>query len=70
MEQLLSCSKVFLTIRIGADSGKSVRKKHKINQFYTAPTAIRALAKEDIEKYIEEYDLSYIKSTWVRWRAD
>jgi len=31
--------------------------KHKINQFYTAPTAIRALAKEDL-KYVEDHDLS------------
>ena len=35
-------------------------EKHKINQFYTAPTAIRALAKEDM-KYIEEYDLSSLR---------
>ncbi len=32
-------------------------EKHKINQFYTAPTAIRALAKEDL-KYVEDHDLS------------
>ena len=24
-------------------------EKHKVNQFYTAPTAIRALAKEGVE---------------------
>lgn len=35
-------------------------EKHKVNQFYTAPTAIRALAKEDI-KFIEEYDLSSLR---------
>lgn len=35
-------------------------EKHKVNQFYTAPTAIRALAKEDI-KYIEDYDLSSLR---------
>ena len=35
-------------------------EKHKVNQFYTAPTAIRALAKEDL-KYVEEYDLSSLR---------
>ena len=35
-------------------------EKHKINQFYTAPTAIRALAKENIE-FVEKYDLSSLK---------
>ena len=35
-------------------------EKHKVNQFYTAPTAIRALAKEDIS-YVEKYDLSSLK---------
>lgn len=35
-------------------------EKHKINQFYTAPTAIRALAKENLS-YVEKYDLSSIK---------
>jgi len=35
-------------------------EKHKINQFYTAPTAIRALAKEDL-KYVEDHDLSSLK---------
>ncbi|OIQ30298.1 MAG: acetate--CoA ligase [Bacteroidetes bacterium MedPE-SWsnd-G2] len=35
-------------------------EKHKINQFYTAPTAIRALAKEGVE-IIEKYDLSSLK---------
>lgn len=34
--------------------------KHKITQFYTAPTAIRALAKEKLE-FIEKYDLSSLK---------
>ncbi len=34
--------------------------KHKVNQFYTAPTAIRALAKEDLE-YTAKYDLSSLK---------
>ena len=35
-------------------------EKHKVNQFYTAPTAIRALAKEDLE-HVEKYDLSSLK---------
>lgn len=34
--------------------------KHKVNQFYTAPTAIRALAKESLS-YVEGHDLSSIK---------
>ncbi|MFK5959689.1 MAG: acetate--CoA ligase [Lutibacter sp.] len=35
-------------------------EKHKITQFYTAPTAIRALAKEKLE-FVEKYDLSSLK---------
>ena len=35
-------------------------EKHKITQFYTAPTAIRALAKEKLG-FVEKYDLSSIK---------
>ena len=35
-------------------------QKHKITQFYTAPTAIRALAKEKLD-FLEEYDLSSLK---------
>ncbi|NND62445.1 MAG: acetate--CoA ligase [Flavobacteriaceae bacterium] len=35
-------------------------EKHKINQFYTAPTAIRALAKENLS-FVEKYDLSSLK---------
>lgn len=35
-------------------------EKHKINQFYTAPTAIRALAKEGLE-HVESRDLSSLK---------
>lgn len=34
--------------------------KHKVNQFYTAPTAIRALAKEKLE-WLENHDLSSLK---------
>ena len=35
-------------------------EKHKVTQFYTAPTAIRALAKEKLE-YVERHDLSSLK---------
>jgi acetyl-CoA synthetase len=35
-------------------------EKHKVNQFYTAPTAIRALAKENLS-YVEKHDLSSLK---------
>ncbi|MFZ6053393.1 acetate--CoA ligase [Halocola ammonii] len=37
-----------------------VVEKHKVNQFYTAPTAIRALAKQSLD-YIEKHDLSSLK---------
>ncbi|MEZ7931009.1 MAG: acetate--CoA ligase, partial [Flavobacteriales bacterium] len=36
-------------------------EKHKVNQFYTAPTAIRALAKES-DDYVNKYDLSSLKT--------
>ncbi len=35
-------------------------EKHKINQFYTAPTAIRALAKENLD-FVNQNDLSSLK---------
>ncbi len=35
-------------------------EKHKITQFYTAPTAIRALAKEGVA-HVNKYDLSSLK---------
>ena len=35
-------------------------QKHKITQFYTAPTAIRAIAKENLD-FVEKYDLSSLK---------
>jgi acetyl-CoA synthetase len=35
-------------------------EKHKITQFYTAPTAIRALAKQNLG-FVEKYDLSSLK---------
>ena len=34
--------------------------KHKVNQFYTAPTAIRSLAKEKIE-FVQDYRLDSLK---------
>ena len=34
--------------------------KHKVNQFYTAPTAIRALAKHPLD-FVNKYDLSSLK---------
>ncbi|MFM1878184.1 MAG: hypothetical protein RLZZ241_1050, partial [Bacteroidota bacterium] len=37
-----------------------VVEKHRVTQFYTAPTAIRSLAKESLD-YIEKYDLSSLK---------
>lgn len=37
-----------------------VVQKHKVTQFYTAPTAIRALAKEHLD-FVEKYDLSSLK---------
>src|SRR5690606_6462353 len=44
------------------DSGRFWKtiEKHKITQFYTAPTAIRSLAKEKID-FVEKYDLSSLK---------
>lgn len=44
------------------DAGRfwEVIEKHKVTQFYTAPTAIRSLARRDI-KFVEEHDLSSIK---------
>jgi acetyl-CoA synthetase len=37
-----------------------VIEKHKVTQFYTAPTAIRALAKEKLD-FVDRYDLSSLK---------
>ena len=44
------------------DAGRfwQVVEEHKVNQFYTAPTAIRALAKASVE-YVKKYDLSSLK---------
>ena len=35
-------------------------EKHKVNQFYTAPTAIRSLAKQDLS-FVDSHDLSSLK---------
>ncbi|TRZ41094.1 acetate--CoA ligase [Robertkochia solimangrovi] len=37
-----------------------VVEKHRVTQFYTAPTAIRALAKENLD-YVNKYDLTSLK---------
>lgn len=44
------------------DAGRfwDVVEKHRVNQFYTAPTAIRSLAKRNIE-FVESHDLSSLK---------
>jgi len=44
------------------DAGRfwAVCEKHKVNEFYTAPTAIRALMGQG-EAFVEKYDLSSIK---------
>lgn len=44
------------------DAGRfwEVIEKHKVTQFYTAPTAIRSLAKESVE-WVEKHDLSSLK---------
>ncbi len=44
------------------DAGRfwAVCEKHKVNQFYTAPTAIRALMAQG-DKWLDGYDLSAIK---------
>nr|WP_107893706.1 acetate--CoA ligase [Rhodovulum imhoffii] len=44
------------------DAGRfwAVCEKHKVNQFYTAPTAIRALMGQGSE-WVEKYDLSSLK---------
>jgi acetyl-CoA synthetase len=44
------------------DAGRfwAVCEKHKVNQFYTAPTAIRALMGQG-DEFVEKYDLSSIR---------
>lgn len=39
----------------------SIAEKHKVNHFYTAPTAIREYAKHSVD-YINKYDISSVKS--------
>ena len=39
---------------------KKKKKKHKVTQFYTAPTAIRALAKENLD-YVQKYAMKSLK---------
>ena len=53
------------------DAGRfwEVCEKHKVNIFYTAPTAIRALMAHGTE-YVDKYDLSSIKSFGLSRRAD
>ena len=53
------CLKAYPHILILVGFGKSV-EKHQITQFYTAPTAIRALAKENLD-YVNKHDLSCLK---------
>jgi acyl-coenzyme A synthetase/AMP-(fatty) acid ligase len=49
------------------DAGRfwEVCAKHKVNQFYTAPTAIRALMGQGTE-WVEKHDLSS-ETCWARW---
>ncbi|MCK5781280.1 MAG: acetate--CoA ligase [Flavobacteriales bacterium] len=44
------------------DTGRfwDIIEKHKVTQFYTAPTAIRALAKAELD-YVNKHDLSSLK---------
>jgi acetyl-CoA synthetase len=44
------------------DAGRfwEVCEKHKVNQFYTAPTAIRALMGQG-DEFVKKYDLSSLK---------
>lgn len=43
-----------------ADRFWQVVEKHKVTQFYTAPTAIRSLAKENSE-WVDKHDLSSLR---------
>ncbi len=53
---------IFEGIPTYPDAGRfwEVIEKHKVTQFYTAPTAIRSLAKESVE-WVEKHDLSSLK---------
>ncbi len=50
------------------DAGRfwAVCEKHKVNQFYTAPTAIRALMGKGAS-FVEPYDLSAASRCWAPW---
>jgi acetyl-CoA synthetase len=52
------------------DAGRfwEVCAKHKVNQFYTAPTAIRALMGQGPE-WVEKHDLSSRCACWARWAS-
>lgn len=53
---------MFESIPTYPDAGRywSVVEKHKVNIFYTAPTAIRAIAKEG-DEFVNRYDLSSLR---------
>ncbi|RMG42621.1 MAG: acetate--CoA ligase [Candidatus Dadabacteria bacterium] len=53
---------MFESIPTYPDAGRywDVVSRHKVNIFYTAPTAIRAIAKEGRE-YVDKYDLSSLR---------
>ncbi len=53
---------IFEGVSTYPDAGRfwEVIEKHKVTQFYTAPTAIRSLAKESVE-WVEKHDLSSLK---------
>ena len=53
---------IFESTPMYPDPGRlwSVCEKYDVTHFYTSPTAIRALMKEDI-KYVEQYDLSSLE---------
>ena len=59
MERLHSCLKVFQIIQI-SDVFWDICDKHKVNIFYTAPTAIRAIAKEG-DELVNKRDLSSLR---------
>ena len=53
---------MFESIPTYPDAGRywDVVERHKVNIFYTAPTAIRAIAKEG-DEYVNKYDLSSLR---------
>ena len=53
------------------DAGRfwAVCEKHKVNQFYTAPTAIRALMGQG-DDFVTKYDLSSLTVLWNCRRTD